>query len=281
MPFISFAQNGEAVVLQRAFALNPRGFYVDIGANHPVDDSVTKAFYDRGWSGINVEPGKIFHELRRARPRDINVQAAVSNQSGEMTFYEFEGALSGLSTASEDVAEQLSLSQSAPQKRSVKTLTLKELFENHRIDTIDFLKVDVEGHEEKVLRSNDWSVWRPRVLLIESNHYKDWDPFLESVGYEFALFDGINRFYFRKEEPGLKDALSVPAHVLDDYIPYRHVQAQLNRISALESILENVKATDLTPGAIQVGMRIARLLNRISKSFPVFSNLVKKLIPMT
>lgn len=281
MPFISFAQNGEDVVLQRAFPLDRPGFYVDIGANHPVDDSVTKAFYDRGWSGINVEPGRIFHDLKRDRPRDINIEAAVSSSSGEITFYEFDHALSGLSTTSADLVERISRNHRPPQIRKVKTLTLKEIFESNQVRTIDFLKVDVEGHEGQVLKSNDWDRWRPRVLVIESNHFQEWEPFLNSVGYEFSLFDGINRFYFRKEEPELRTSLSAPANVTDDFIPYRHVQSQMNRIANLESILNELNAPDLTPGSIRAGMRIARLLNRLSKLFPLVSNLVKKLIPTT
>ena len=71
MPFVSYAQNCEDVLLHRAFGKQETGFYVDVGASDPVDGSTTKAFYDRGWSGIDVEPGAVFAELVAARPRDI------------------------------------------------------------------------------------------------------------------------------------------------------------------------------------------------------------------
>jgi hypothetical protein len=73
----SYAQNREDVILNRIFKDVKDGFYIDIGAYHPAVASVTKAFYDRGWSGINVEPGSVFDELERARPRDVNLKAAV------------------------------------------------------------------------------------------------------------------------------------------------------------------------------------------------------------
>lgn len=57
---ISFAQNGEDIRLLRAFIEQPTGFWVDVGANHPINDSVTKLFSLRGWRGINVEPVKNF-----------------------------------------------------------------------------------------------------------------------------------------------------------------------------------------------------------------------------
>ena len=74
MSFISYAQNGEDVMLTRALKHIERGFYIDVGANHPSDDSVTKAFYDRGWRGLNIEPlPEHIAQLRAARLRGINL----------------------------------------------------------------------------------------------------------------------------------------------------------------------------------------------------------------
>jgi hypothetical protein len=55
-PFISYAQNYEDVMLLRAFKDVAHGFFIDVGANDPIGDSVTCAFYQRGWVGINIEP---------------------------------------------------------------------------------------------------------------------------------------------------------------------------------------------------------------------------------
>src|SRR5579863_744930 len=74
---VSYAQNGEDVLLGRAFGWQTDGFYIDVGANHPVNDSVTKAFYDRGWRGINIEPGRVFEKLAAMRPRDVNLPIAL------------------------------------------------------------------------------------------------------------------------------------------------------------------------------------------------------------
>src|SRR5687767_5051623 len=74
---ISYAQGGEDIVLLRAFAGQPRGFWIDIGANHPERDSVTQNFKTLGWSGINVEPVEsLYNELAASRPNEINVHAA-------------------------------------------------------------------------------------------------------------------------------------------------------------------------------------------------------------
>ena len=78
---ISYAQNAEDVRLARLFD-SSSGFYVDIGAGDPTEFSVTKHFYDRGWSGINVEPGPAFERLEQQRPRDVNLRLAVAPRVG-------------------------------------------------------------------------------------------------------------------------------------------------------------------------------------------------------
>lgn len=74
MTFISYAQNFEDVRLWRALKQFEHGFYIDVGANDPSHDSVTKTFYDHGWEGINVEPMQNYYDsLCQQRPRDTTV----------------------------------------------------------------------------------------------------------------------------------------------------------------------------------------------------------------
>lgn len=203
---ISYAQNFEDVVLARVFQDVPRGFYVDIGANHPENDSVTKHFSDSGWHGINVEPGRYFHDLVAARPRDVNLNLAISDHVGEATFY--EGASPGLAGLVAEVPETLKWIVGERCERLVKTLPLSQLFADHsRGETIAFLSVDVEGHEKAVLASNNWTRYRPRVVLVEATQpgtsipsHQDWEPILMRADYRFAYFDGLNRFYIRTED---------------------------------------------------------------------------------
>ena len=104
MSFISYAQNLEDVVLYRALKHVERGFYIDVGAWHPTIDSVTRAFYDRGWRGINVEPNpEYFQLLREERPKDINLNAAVGTYKGKVVFYEV--LHTGLSSVNKDYAD--------------------------------------------------------------------------------------------------------------------------------------------------------------------------------
>jgi len=90
--FVSYAQNGEDVLLWRVLRDVAAGFYIDAGACHPVTDSVTQAFYGRGWHGINVEPvPEAAAAFPPARPRDINLRLALSDRPGTLPFYEVEG----------------------------------------------------------------------------------------------------------------------------------------------------------------------------------------------
>ena len=100
MTMISYAQNFEDVMLNRVFSDIKNGFYIDVGANDPVIDSVTKHFYDNGWTGINIEPvSEHFQALLAQRPKDINLQLAISLEEGELEFWESE--VRGWSTASQ------------------------------------------------------------------------------------------------------------------------------------------------------------------------------------
>jgi FkbM family methyltransferase len=231
LTFISYAQNGEDVVLARAFGPDRIGFYVDIGASDPVVDSVTKHFYDQGWNGVNVEPASLVaNELRAARPRDLTLELAIGSVSGKQLFYELPREMTGCSTFSESLAESYRREGYEVIAHEVSLMTLAQLCEEHVADrSIDFLKVDVEGAESEVLAGADFSRFRPRIVLVEATlpgtsvaTYETWEGLLLRAGYEFVLFDGLNRFYVREEDAPLAAPLSATANVLDDYLPHRY-----------------------------------------------------------
>jgi len=221
---VSYAQNLEDVILDRVFRGQATGFYVDVGASDPVEHSVTKHFYDRGWRGINIEPGEVFAKLHKARPRDRNFNVAASDHLGPVTWYEFPQAPG--SGRIDDAPPELYLAQKNEGRycRQVAARPLRDILAECQPPNIDFLSVDVEGHERQVLAGNDWQRFRPRVAVVEATlpnsqapSHQAWEPILLQADYLFAYFDGLNRYYVRREDVALLDRFSAPPNIFDDY----------------------------------------------------------------
>lgn len=213
------------MVLARAFGDRPDGFYLDVGANHPTQASVTKLFSDRGWRGVNVEPNPALAALLAiARPRDVNLPIGLSDQPGKLTLHVVEDE-SGLSTLDVGQADGYRKAGRPVTAHEVEVLTLAQVCDRYVGDTpIDFLSIDVEGYEGAVLAGADFTRWRPRVLVIEATRpytnvlcHHSWEPKVLAAGYSFAFFDGINRFYARSDEPALLARMGWPANPVDIY----------------------------------------------------------------
>jgi len=241
--FISYAQNLEDVVLWRVLGHVQDGTYVDVGAADPTEFSVTKAFYDRGWSGVNIEPAPEFVEkLRAERPRDTIVAACAGAEVGTATLHYVPGT--GLSTVSDDYLGTIANHHFEVVDLEVEVQRLDQMLEFAGLDgkDIHFLKVDVEGAEETVLRSIDLSVWRPWILVVEateplstSTTHQAWDSLVTGSGYSFCLFDGLNRFYVADERPELVLAMSYPAGVFDQ--PYTVGAGERELASVAEALI--------------------------------------------
>jgi FkbM family methyltransferase len=252
---ISYAQNSEDVVLARLFSA-PTGFYVDIGAGHPVVDSVTKHFYDRGWRGMNVEPLPEEHALlSEERPEDINVRAAVADQAGTMMLFPGPASNRGASTLLAALAPHGEDLEPTPDPIEVVTVRLAELLREHDVTAIDFLKIDIEGFEPVVVPEIDWQAVRPRVIVIEatlpnttSPSHHEWEPTLTAAGYRCALFDGLNRFYADHDDREALERLAAPANVLDGFQPWRWISAldaaEARAEAALEQVADLRRAVD-------------------------------------
>lgn len=247
MTFISHAQNFEDVTLWRTLRLFGPGFYIDIGANHPQQDSVTLTLYERGWRGINIEPVLQYHQaLCAARPEDINLCVAVGEAEGELLF--FESAETGLSTLSLEMARLQRAEGNDFVERAVKVRTLASICEEHLSTELpwQFLKIDVEGFEEQVLRGMDFRRWRPWIILIESSYHSDphWKHLILDAGYRFALCDGINRYYVAEERNDLLVPLALPPNLIDDFrlCPGHRFSHPVEDVAALHTQLHETRA---------------------------------------
>ena len=244
---ISYAQNREDVVLARALERVTDGFYVDVGAWDPVVESVTKSFYDAGWSGINLEPQPDrLALLAAARPRDTNLCLAASDTNGSATLWIAKH--SPLSTLHRSIMDPRNESYDVVTGVPVQTATLSRILDEHaRGRVIHFLKIDVEGHEAPVLRGADFNRHRPIVLVVEATcpttnapRWPAWETLVLESGYVFALFDGLNRFYVARERSDLLPRLGYAACVLDGYVTHREMQLRA-RLEAAEKELRDVR----------------------------------------
>ncbi len=245
---ISYSQNFEDVILWRALKEVQNGFYVDVGANHPTTSSVTKWFYDNGWCGINIEPHPFcFDLLTSERPRDINLQIAISNKIEEIDFYLLNAH--GLSTASLDVAAFHTGNGYKYNSIKVKADTLGHLLELHAKNEIHFLKIDIEGFEKIAISSLNLGITRPWIFCIEATkpmsseeNYSEWEKYLLSADYIFCYEDGLNRFYLSREKVHLISRFALPPGIFDNFVKYQEGQNEiLLRMRHLENELLSIK----------------------------------------
>ncbi|VVM06579.1 FkbM family methyltransferase [Methylacidimicrobium tartarophylax] len=220
-PIVSYARHYEDIRLLRSLPGVGRGFYVDVGANDPTLDSVTRAFHERGWRGIHVEP--LPHQaerLRLARPGDVVLQAALSDAPGEAIFYDVDGR--GLSTLNADLAEHWRAKGLAVRKEMVPVTTLPEVLKHCTSQEIHFLKIDAKGSEERILSAYDFQTGpRPWILLVEASDpgsadpaYLAWEPRLLASHYSFACEDPANRYYVANEHLEVLERLRRPLSLL-------------------------------------------------------------------
>lgn len=263
--FVSYAQNFEDVILYRVLADVENGTYVDVGAQHPIRDSVTRAFYERGWRGINIEPVDDWYRLLCVdRPEDVNLKVVIGANAGSAEFYSV--ANTGLSTTDVSMARQHAANGIEVAGSVVPVRTLTDVIEQAQLEHVHFLKIDVEGAEESVLRGLDLSLVRPWVIVIEAtlpNTRTDisaqWSSLICDSGYEDVYFDGLNRFYLARERITLADRFGAPPNCFDRFVKYedwargeeaRKLKVALERandtISRLTTELALEKARDET-----------------------------------
>lgn len=280
MSFVSYAQNFEDVMLWRALKHVECGFYIDVGAAWPDEHSVTKAFYDRGWSGINIEPNpRFYRQLEESRPKDKNLQLAVGGREHVCTMH-FVGN-TGLSTLDEAIAEKHHEAGWDFDREEVQVTTLASIWQQHVPDgqEVHFLKVDVEGFEEAALRGNDWTRYRPWIVVVEATlpmsreeSYESWESILLDANYRFAYADGLNRFYVANEHREHLSAFKYPPNVFDDFVLIRQqdneARAKLAEARATQAETRATqaatRATRAETRATQAETHVAQLLNSIS-----------------
>lgn len=202
----SYSQSWEDIIVDHLLGDRESGFYVDVGAGHPVIGNNTMRFYRRGWSGINIEPNPdSFAKLEKCRPDDTNLRIGAGAESAFMEYRHFQAG--NMSTFSL-LEARLSMMEGykLEDTRVVEVRSLADILEEHAGGSrIDFMSVDTEGWDLEVLAGNDWSRWSPSVICVETatRHMSDgsgkFNPavavLLESLGYHKVCATSFNSIF--------------------------------------------------------------------------------------
>lgn len=202
----SFSQNGEDLIIDQFLNYKKNGFYMDIGAYDPYRFSNTYRFYKKGWQGINIEPNtKKIKKFVSARPRDINLNIGIGTKSETLNFYNFFPDT--ISTFSQkDAQNYQDLGFKLISRLRVRVERLEKIFMKYCPNVnVDFLSIDTEGFEMKVLKSNNWKKFRPKIICIESftfnssrlksSERREIGKFLSRVGYKKVFSNDTNIIY--------------------------------------------------------------------------------------
>jgi FkbM family methyltransferase len=167
IPKYSWSQSAEDIVLFSLLGGKKKGFYLDVGAHDPTVISVTKLFYDLGWSGINIEANPYkFKVIDQVRTRDINLNYAVGKKKNYKLYIM---SASSMSTVNTKALQKLRSEGRTKvlESVSVKGIKLEEILKGYCKEPVDFLNIDIEGQDYEALRSanfesleiNLWPLW--------------------------------------------------------------------------------------------------------------------------
>jgi FkbM family methyltransferase len=208
-----FSQFYEDYILSYVLKDAKTGNYIDVGANDPNVNSVTKYFYQKGWHGVDVEPNPdMVKLLRQYRPDDYVAPVGASDKSGKLTFYNFT-TIPGLSTFDKSIALEHTKAGIKFEELNIPIDTLNNILAKTDKVTgpFTFMNVDVEGFEREVLLGLDFKKYPADIILAESTApetenatYHGWEKILDDNGYIFGMDDGLNRYYVN---PAHKDLL--------------------------------------------------------------------------
>jgi len=165
----SQSQFGEDKKIVKLFHKDKKGIYLDLGCFHPIRQNNTYLLHKLGWKGINIDLNPLSIELfNLARPNDINICAAVSNKKSTETLY-FDHSLSSVNTIRKRylIFRKRALGLNKFKKSKIRTTTLTSILKKNKIRKIDFMNIDIEDSELKVLKTINFNYFNIKIICIE------------------------------------------------------------------------------------------------------------------
>ena len=159
----SYSFGGCDLLIDYIFKSKKKGFYLDVGCQHPVSNNNTYLLYKRGWSGINIDlDPKNIRLFDLERPNEINICKCVSsdNSKKDLFFFHSGSPINSLEKKTTKDKSNFSL-------KRIDTFTLNSILEDYKIQHIDYFNLDVEGHELDVLKNFNIQKYKPKVISVE------------------------------------------------------------------------------------------------------------------
>ena len=163
----SYSMDGEDLFIKNYFKGKKNGFYVDVGCYHPIHRNNTHLLHMQNWSGINIDTSQFSIDIfNYMRPEDLNYNCAISDKNENIKLF-YQKELSQLSTTEKNQAE--SVFQGNIKEKEIQAFTLDEILNRsiYKNSKIDFLDIDVEGADLKVLKGLSFDKFKPELVCIE------------------------------------------------------------------------------------------------------------------
>ncbi|MDA7565601.1 FkbM family methyltransferase [Candidatus Pelagibacter sp.] len=197
----SYAMDNEDTVVLNYFKNKKNGFYVDVGCYHPIHRNNTYLLHKQDWSGVNIDISEFSIDLfNHMRPNDLNYNCAISNKNEIIKLF-YQKELSQLSTIEIDQAK--TVFQGNIKEKEIQAFTLDKILNKGKFknNKIDFLDIDVEGADLKVLKGLSFNRFKPELICVEihekeivlSKIYK----FLVDKKYEL-IWSGVFSYIFKR-----------------------------------------------------------------------------------
>jgi len=202
-PLPSYADDGEDIIASRFFLWPCKGVYVDIGCNDPVDANNTYLFYQLGWRGVCIDANpRHAAAFAQHRPEDRFLACGVDDKEGELTFYHIDAG-DRVSSFDKSHADTWAKQFNTPyREEKIRVRPINDILTDLGITQVDYLSVDVEMLDEKVITSFDYGRWRPRVIIVEDHMNNPYAPMqtpifkhLSKVGYMYTGRSGTSSIY--------------------------------------------------------------------------------------
>ena len=180
-----YAEFAEDVLVERLLKKINKGSYVDVGCYHPYKGSLTRLLFKKKWKGINIDISKTSIDLFNiARKKDINLCIAVSDFDGTTKFFQ-----------NSEINQQNSLIKTSENQKEIEIecCKLSTILNKHNVTNFDYLNIDVEGLETKVIKGFNFALYKPLLITIENNDLLIED-YMKSEIYKILINNGYTFF---------------------------------------------------------------------------------------